>query len=486
MRRRMGKVGMISALFMFGVISGLCKQQIYEDPALSICPQKHPQSGPTCPLGTTAELNTKTVQLTSECRYEDSDVSGFHNSGQENWGNGSIKVVCVEEFGAKGDGDTDDTKAFKKAWKKACSSAPSVFLVPKGRKYLVKPIKFSGPCLSSLTVQVSGTIIAPEDPHVWDGLKSTQWLRFHAVDDLTVEGGGTIYGSGEKWWAQSCKINKTKPCRSGPTALRFESSNNLRVRNLMVKNGQQMHMTFRLCIGVEADHLEVTAPGHSPNTDGIHISASKYVAIKNSIIGTGDDCISIVSDSFHVRIENITCGPGHGISIGSLGKGHSEAQVSDVIVDGASLHNTTNGLRIKSWQGGSGFARGIRFQNVHMDNVSHPIIIDQYYCDSKKPCPNQTSAVRVSEVAYMNIKGTSATKEVMRFVCSKVVACQNVVLIDIDLTLISRHAPTTFCENALGFSMGSVNPPPCLENYRCHDDRQIKAQRVLPQPKDEL
>lgn len=40
-------------------------------------------------------------------------------------------------------------------------------------------------------------------------------------------------------------------------------------------------------------------------------------------------------------------------------------------------------------QGGSGYVRGVRFENVRMEDVSNPIIIDQFYCDSPKPCPNQ-------------------------------------------------------------------------------------------------
>lgn len=38
------------------------------------------------------------------------------------------------------------------------------------------------------------------------------------------------------------------------------------------------------------------------------------------------------------------------ISIGSLGSGKSEAHVSEVVVDGAKLNGTTNGVRIKTWQ----------------------------------------------------------------------------------------------------------------------------------------
>lgn len=37
-------------------------------------------------------------------------------------------------------------------------------------------------------------------------------------------------------------------------------------------------------------------------------------------------------------------------SIGSLGADNSEAQVSNVLVNRATLSGTTNGVRIKTWQ----------------------------------------------------------------------------------------------------------------------------------------
>lgn len=60
-----------------------------------------------------------------------------------------------------------------------------------------------------------------------------------------------------------------------------------------------------------------------------------------------------------------------------------------MVVSGAKLIGTTNGLRIKTWQGGSGYAKNIVFKNVLMDNVTNPIIIDQHYCDQEKPCQDQ-------------------------------------------------------------------------------------------------
>lgn len=45
-----------------------------------------------------------------------------------------------------------------------------------------------------------------------------------------------------------------------------------------------------------------------------------------------------------------------------------------------------------SWfQGGSGNASNIMFQNIHMENVENPIIIDQNYCDQDKACKDQVN-----------------------------------------------------------------------------------------------
>lgn len=45
-------------------------------------------------------------------------------------------------------------QAFKSAWKEACSSAGAIFLVPSNKNYLLKPIRFTGPCKPILTMQV--------------------------------------------------------------------------------------------------------------------------------------------------------------------------------------------------------------------------------------------------------------------------------------------------------------------------------------------
>lgn len=57
--------------------------------------------------------------------------------------------------------------------------------------------------------QIEGTIIAPEDPKSWDPKLGRIWLDFSNITKVSFQGNGIIDGSGSKWWAASCKKNKS-------------------------------------------------------------------------------------------------------------------------------------------------------------------------------------------------------------------------------------------------------------------------------------
>ncbi|OAY73083.1 putative polygalacturonase, partial [Ananas comosus] len=333
------------------------------------------------------------------------------------------------------------SQAFVRAWDKACSLDNAVFLVPEGRHY-----------------KVQGTIIAPEEPKQWDPKNPRAWLVFSKLTGIRIQGGGTIDGSGTKWWASSCKINKTNPCREAPTAFSIDSSSGVRIRDLTIQNAQQMHFTISRSDTIRVSGVRIRSPRDSPNTDGIHISDSTNIAIQNCRIGTGDDCISIVNGSSTIKMKNIDCGPGHGISIGSLGKDNTAATVTGV--------------------GGSGYVKSVRFENVKMNDVENPIIIDQFYCDSMTRCKNQTSAVKISQVMYKNISGTSRSPSAMKFACSDTVPCSNIVLNNINLETENGNAET-FCNCAMGFDYGFVRPAAdCLKNTACDGSRDYKQKET--------
>ncbi|KAG5390577.1 hypothetical protein IGI04_032118 [Brassica rapa subsp. trilocularis] len=379
-------------------------------------------------------------------------------------------LVNVDTFGAAGDGISDDTQAFVSAWNKACGMPKSVLLVPQGRTYLVNATKFNGPCETKLVIQIDGKIVAPDEPSNWDPKFQRIWLEFSKLKGVVFQGNGVIDGSGSKWWAASCKKNKSNPCKSAPTALTIESSSGVKVTGLTIQNSQQMNFIIARSNSVRVSKVMVSSPGDSPNTDGIHITGSTNVVLQDCKIGTGDDCVSIVNASSNIKMKKIYCGPGHGISIGSLGNNNSTGIVTNVVLDTAFLKETTNGLRIKTYQGGSGYVQDVRFTNVQMQDVSNPILIDQFYCDNPTSCQNQTSAVKISQIMYRNITGTTKSEKAIKFACSDTVPCSHIVLNNVNLE--GRDGQVeAYCNSAEGFGYGVIHPSAdCLYS---HDNKGL-------------
>ncbi|KAL6573426.1 hypothetical protein OROHE_001885 [Orobanche hederae] len=350
----------------------------------------------------------------------------------------------VVSYGAKGDGRTDSTSSFHRAWTAACASArPASVSVPRGT-FLVGPLTFTGPCRNRILFEISGTIVAPDNYNVIGN--SAFWILFHKVSRLTVVG-GTIDAKGSKFW--SCRRGRFNRCPGGARgpsesqdrpwlsdlhnlyssgtpginvllppllvyillatsngrmqfsphglmqlfcdlqSMSFEWCINVIVRGLRSFNSQTIHISINHSSNVKVQNVKITAPSGSPNTDGIHISSSRGVTVTDSVIRTGDDCISIGPGSMNLWMERIGCGPGHGISIGSLADSYNEQGVQNVTVTKAVFTKTQNGVRVKSWARRSiGYARNLVFSNIVMRNVANPIIVDQKYCPSGS-CPHQ-------------------------------------------------------------------------------------------------
>ncbi|XP_047315027.1 polygalacturonase-like [Impatiens glandulifera] len=365
----------------------------------------------------------------------------------------------VVSYGAKSDGKTDSTKAFLSAWSSACSSSDSSSIyVPPG-EYLIGSIaRFNGETCKSndITIRIDGTLLAPSD---YEALgNGGNWIVFERVDGVSIYG-GTLDARGAGLWA--CKASKNR-CPSGVTSLELSQSNNIFVSGLTSLNSQMFHITVFGCNNVKLQGLKVSAPAESPNTDGIHVSSSSGVTITNTRIGTGDDCISIGPGSRNLWFENIACGPGHGISIGSLGGNSLVAGVQNVTVTTATFTGTENGVRIKTWaEAGLGFVRNVVFEHATMVNVQNPIVIDQHYCPGSNNCPNQASGIKISDVTYQDIHGTSATEVAVKFECSKANPCSGITLNDVDLTYGKASAESS-CSNARGSASGVVLPTSCL------------------------
>ncbi|PRQ46379.1 putative polygalacturonase [Rosa chinensis] len=354
-------------------------------------------------------------------------VSVFTACSEHEHANATMATFNVLDYGAVSGGHIDNALAFLDAWNATCSSEAenSTLIIPR-RRFLVNPTTFNGPCKAqSINFVILGRLLAPKSPEAWKDLDPGQWLAFHGVNGLKVAGPGTINGRGKRWWNQSCRYHPK-------LALKVLSCKKSCLRDIHFINSSQAHVLIEGCDGIKIENLIIEAPGNSPNTDGIHIQSSQNVIINNTIIGSeydysllGDDCISIGDHISNIAISYIKCGPGHGISIGSLGKSGNVVHVENIHVSKVTLQGTTNGARIKTWQ---------------------------------------PTGVHISDVSFKNFYGTSSTNIAINLNCSRSVPCTGILLKSVYLrSAIVGQNVTSSCRNAYGIAFGLVRPSPCIQ-----------------------
>ncbi|KAF9611169.1 hypothetical protein IFM89_027327 [Coptis chinensis] len=170
-------------------------------------------------------------------------------------------------------------QAFTLAWKSTCESTGDVsLLIPKGT-YSIGPIQFLGPCksLNSLTIQMQASFNSHIQP--CNILIRIKWM-------ISSNSGLT---------------NLLGICRN----VKFASITKTRLRGITSMNSKFFHIVLLDCKDFHGTGIEISAPANSPNTYGIHIERSTSVLILNSVIGTGDDFISIGQGNSHVTINLI-------------------------------------------------------------------------------------------------------------------------------------------------------------------------------------
>ncbi|KAJ8429328.1 hypothetical protein Cgig2_026558 [Carnegiea gigantea] len=357
-------------------------------------------------------------------------------------------VFDVTTFGVKHkDKVTEDETnslnglALGRAWNAACqSNSPggvARLVIPKGQ-YEVGPALFHGPCNSSVTVDIQGTLTPNPNGSIYP---ESYWLLFEDVAGVTITGTGTIDGQGQPY--EYCK---TRPdCSGNPNIKIFNSSNVLIEGPLNSINPTFAHIHISYSRNVTVRNMKMTAPENSLRTDGVQIALSEHITITNSTISTGTDCVNIVHGSKDVTITDVNCGPGSGISIGSyytlmdIGTSISTSlDVEGVLVKRCNFIRTTNGLTIKTLLGAQGNkVSAVTFEDLVMDHDTSPQV-----------------PAKINDIHFKNIKGTSTTRDLVNFACSPVVPCEGVEIADVDLV---------FDEKAiLGAALPVVPPATCL------------------------
>lgn len=217
--------------------------------------------------------------------------------------------------------------------------------------------------------------------------------------NVTLIGHCVINGNGsyfwEKYWGRDTKggmreeydkMNMRAFCDYDCIRVRnvlIQNSNNISINSLESKDSGFWNIHVLYSNNVVLDNIYVNSYSPvSPSTDGIDIDSSNNVIIKNCILKTNDDSISIKSGrdrdgidtniaSYDIKIFNNTLYNGFGITIGSEVSGG----VYNINIENNKFFNTDCGFRIKSSENRKGYIKDISFINNYLDNVKYPIHI---------------------------------------------------------------------------------------------------------------
>jgi polygalacturonase len=274
----------------------------------------------------------------------------------------------VTRYGAKGDGVTDCSDAFRRAIA-ACAAAGGGRVVARGGTFLAGPIHLRSHV--NLVVDEGATISFVTDPRAYElfvltrfegtemmGLSPLIYAR-NAVN-VAVTGAGTLDGraGNEHWWnwngnprygwkqgegnQREARARLFKMAEDGvpvrerrfgvesflrPPFIQTYGCRNVLIEGVTIRNSPMWEINPVLCTNVTVRGVTIDSRG--PNNDGCDPESSRDVLIERCRFNTGDDCIAIKSGrnadgrrinvpSENIIVRDCEMRDGHGgVTIGS-------------------------------------------------------------------------------------------------------------------------------------------------------------------------
>lgn len=353
-------------------------------------------------------------------------------------------TLDVRQFGAKGDGEHDDT-IFIQAAINACPKHGRV-LVPAGvwrtsalflKDDLV--LEFAeGATLSAFTDRAKFPILPGLIPSTdgegeynlgtWEGDPEEMFASILTginVKNVVITGAGVLDGNAsyENWWEGNGREKTGGAYR--PRMIFLNHCENVVVHGIKVQNSPAWNLHPYFSNHLRYIDLDIQNPKISPNTDGIDPESVDGLEIVGVHFSLGDDCIAVKSGRFymghkykkssqHIEIRQCYMRHGHGsVTLGS----EMAAGVRHLVCRDCIFEDTDRGLRVKTRRGRGNDAviEDITFENIKMEGVLTPFVVNSYYwcCDpdghseyvrTKEPLPVDERTPFIKELHFKDIE----------------------------------------------------------------------------------
>lgn len=316
-------------------------------------------------------------------------------------------TLDVRRFGAKGDGEWDDTPYIQAAILSCPENGrvlipagvyriTSLFLKSHLRLELAEGAElkaFTDPERFTILPGVIQSYDETEQYNLgsWEGNPLNAYSAVICgvnVEDVVIYGQGTINGNASRqdWWGRKYK----EVFR--PRLFFVNNCSRVALTGVKVCNSPSWTLHPYFSTDLKLIDLFVSNPADSPNTDGCDPESCRNVDILGVHFSVGDDCIAVKSGKIYmgrrykkpsenIRIRQCLMEDGHGaVTLGSEMAGG----IINLTVEDCVFRRTDRGLRIKTrrGRGKDAIINNIIFRNLDLDHVMTPLVVNSFYfCD---------------------------------------------------------------------------------------------------------
>ena len=343
-------------------------------------------------------------------------------------------VFNVLDYGAKGDGKTDDAVAIQKAIDECNSKGGGQVLFPTGYTFLSGPVELKSNV--DIHLEVQSTWIANPDESIYtlsafgeNRGEGMMWIYADGVENLSFSGKGTIDGFGVSFMGKELEDSyELKPVTDfdpRPHVLTLKGVNHLSIKDITIQNGAYWTVHLIGCYDALIDGISLKNNLKIRNGDGIDLDHSRKVRIANCFIESGDDCICLKNrrefeeygPCQDIVVTNcVMTGRSCAIKIGS----ENMDSISNVLFDNCIIKASNRGLGIQNRDEGT--VSNVVFSNMIIDckyfsdvwwGKAEPIYVTSYpravgnHKDAGWRFPKGATEGRcgeVSEIYFHNVK----------------------------------------------------------------------------------
>lgn len=285
----------------------------------------------------------------------------------------------VMDFGARGNGISDDAIAIQKAVDACTNAGGGDVVFSANHTFLSGPVQLKSNV--NIVLETNSVWKANPDESIYhlsafgknEG-EGMMWIWAKDVENLSFSGHGTIHGNGIKFMgAELFDSYELKPVTTfdpRPHVLTLMGVRNLNIRDITIREGAYWTVHLIGCDGAVIDGINLLNNLKIRNGDGIDIDHSKNVRIANCHITSGDDAICLKN-----RREFEEYGSCHDIVVTNcvmesrsctvkIGSENMDS-IYNVVIDNCVIKGSNRGLGIQNRDEGT--VSNVVFSNIILD-----------------------------------------------------------------------------------------------------------------------